>query len=510
MGKEHYPHLDQTKLIETVHLPSIETFVLDIMNKKPVIITGYSQYLSEDLVPSWKWVGRNADSADFEWKMWTPIFLNWLQYVTVYLIISLALRKNHPYTVSVMSTAISFVWLWKMLGLQLTLFIYIQPVLFYWILKLSSLAIVWIVCIGFTLALHSSLFNDLTGGLFEEHTHQEYFFSVLMAWTHARSISYLVDTRSFCGEHLIHKLGNFYHYCFYLPLLPSGPLLLYREFKQSLENPQSQEQSWKHLLKSTALIARYLFWWFFHQLALHYFYHSALQYHPEIVQRLKIWPAAGLGYTLGQFFMTKYLVLYGLPSALAKLDRVDSPPPPKCVGRIHLYSQMWRDFDRGLYNFMLNYIYIPCKGSSNAVWSKLAGTALCFSFVCIWHGASAAVVIWCVSNYIGICLETTAKYCSTLRPFADWKANWSTSNWLRFQAAAASPLLLMSALSNFCFFTDANVGYLLARKAVYDGGIVRLLCILAVMYCCCHVSMALGRRNKKNVKLAHQDTNHEE
>nr|SVE73007.1 EOG090X0844 [Ceriodaphnia reticulata] len=40
MGKEHYPHLDQTKLIETVHLPSIETFVLDIMNKKPVIITG--------------------------------------------------------------------------------------------------------------------------------------------------------------------------------------------------------------------------------------------------------------------------------------------------------------------------------------------------------------------------------------------------------------------------------------------------------------------------------------
>lgn len=116
-----------------------------------------------------------------------------------------------------------------------------------------------------------------------------------------------------------------------------------------------------------------------------------------------------------------------------------------------------------------------------------------------------------------------------------WQANWSTSNWLRFQAAAASPLLLMSALSNFCFFTDANVGYLLARKAVYDGisfnrvffsknvkhfnrraalrlagGIVRLMCILAVMYCCCHVSMALGRRNKRNAKLAHQDPNHEE
>lgn len=137
----------------------------------------------------------------------------------------------------------------------------------------------------------------------------------------------------------------------------------------------SQNCSLIHVTKSIALIARYLFWWFFHQFALHYFYHSALQYHigifiililliqqcssitilslPGIVRHLDIWSAAGLGYTLGQFFMTKYLVLYGLPSSLAKLDHIDSPPPPKCVGRIHLYSQMWRDFDRGLYNFML-------------------------------------------------------------------------------------------------------------------------------------------------------------
>ncbi len=129
---------------------------------KPFRLLGHSQYLSEDLVPGWKWIGRKADTADFEWKMWTPIFLSWLQYVPAYLIISLAFKKNHLHVVSVASTVISFVWLWKMLGLQLALFIYIQPVLFYWILKLTSLAIVWIVCIGFTLALHSSLFMDLT------------------------------------------------------------------------------------------------------------------------------------------------------------------------------------------------------------------------------------------------------------------------------------------------------------------------------------------------------------
>nr|SVE85566.1 EOG090X0844 [Daphnia pulicaria] len=40
VGKECYPQLNQKDLIETVQLPSIETFLLDIMNKKPVVITG--------------------------------------------------------------------------------------------------------------------------------------------------------------------------------------------------------------------------------------------------------------------------------------------------------------------------------------------------------------------------------------------------------------------------------------------------------------------------------------
>nr|SVE94309.1 EOG090X0844 [Simocephalus serrulatus] len=39
-GKKSYPQLKESNLIKTVHLPSIQTFVLDIMNKKPVVITG--------------------------------------------------------------------------------------------------------------------------------------------------------------------------------------------------------------------------------------------------------------------------------------------------------------------------------------------------------------------------------------------------------------------------------------------------------------------------------------
>ena len=39
-GIECYPQLNTENLVETVHAPSMEIFLLDIMNKKPIIITG--------------------------------------------------------------------------------------------------------------------------------------------------------------------------------------------------------------------------------------------------------------------------------------------------------------------------------------------------------------------------------------------------------------------------------------------------------------------------------------
>ena len=77
----------------------------------------------------------------------------------------------------------------------------------------------------------------------------------------------------------------------------------------------------------------------------------------KLAEKLNIWSAGGMSFTLGVFFATKYMLIYGLPSALAGLDGIDAPGAPKCTARIHLYSQMWRDFDRGFYNFMFQYFY---------------------------------------------------------------------------------------------------------------------------------------------------------
>ena len=72
----------------------------------------------------------------------------------------------------------------------------------------------------------------------------------------------------------------------------------------------------------------------------------------KLGDKLDIWSAAGLTLTLGIFFTMKYRLFYGLPSALARMDGMDAPGAPTCTMRIQLYSQMWRQFDRGLYNFL--------------------------------------------------------------------------------------------------------------------------------------------------------------
>ena len=53
-----------------------------------------SNYLTEDLEPGWKILGRKQDTADFEWKTWTPILVDWLQYTMFYLFSSQILKMD--------------------------------------------------------------------------------------------------------------------------------------------------------------------------------------------------------------------------------------------------------------------------------------------------------------------------------------------------------------------------------------------------------------------------------
>jgi hypothetical protein len=94
---------------------------------------------------------------------------------------------------------------------------------------------------------------------------------------------------------------------------------------------------------------KYLFWALVLELALHYFYSSALHFYPTLIVHFDGWALAGFGYSITCLFFLKYFVVFGCAQVLARFDQIHTPDPPKCTSRIHLASYLWRHFDRGLY-----------------------------------------------------------------------------------------------------------------------------------------------------------------
>lgn len=173
---------------------------------------------------------------------------------------------------------------------------------------------------------------------------------------------------------------------------------------------------------------------------------------------LPAWSFYGYGFTMATFFFIKYVVSYGMTISLAKFEGVSVPTVPKCIGGIHLYSDMWKYFDAGLYNFLLRYIYVP---SMNCKWfqNRFVSTLLCFTFVYIWHGTETFVLIWSSINFLGVVIENISKsvdknYLENSEYVAKIGPAWKR----RLDCVIACPLIAMSAIGSFYFFAKSHIG----------------------------------------------------
>ena len=111
-----------------------------------------------------------------------------------------------------------------------------------------------------------------------------------------------------------------------------------------------------------------------------------------------------------------------------------------------------------------SYIYIPITSFlPSSLFSKLFGSAVCFSFVYVWHGTVDFVLIWSLLNFLGITLEGVARAVSTMPVYRRLEDKMSGQAARRLHALLASPVLVMSSLSNFYFFAGTQVSSLRQR-----------------------------------------------
>ncbi|XP_071579109.1 protein-cysteine N-palmitoyltransferase Rasp isoform X6 [Temnothorax nylanderi] len=436
-----------------------------------------------DFDSGWIWVGKKRDISDQEWL----ILCYW-------------------YILS------SIIFLYHYLGTLSMLCAVLQPSFLHILTHICSKNTAWIIHILYLFVIHilkipNGTFQSWLGITDEKH----YILTLLMCWIHLRSISHnmdSIDDQFSNSNNFIQKLA----YCLYLPTLFLGPLILYHEFVESVcmsnyiiyhkesrnsiidfifqINHPHEYWNYQRLLTFILNLVRYMFWLYVTELLLHFIYINAIQYHSQVVQNLNSWALYGLGYCMGQFFLNKYVVIYGTCSSLCYLDNIKAPSQPKCIARIHLYSDMWKHFDRGLYKFLIRYIYVPIQKSQKyRYFGKLFASFSCFTFVFIWHGIQMNIFIWTLLNFIGIVIEDIGVSIGKSKQYHKIQNMYlSSRNTKRLHCMLASPLLAISAISNFYFLGGREIGNIFTENILY-GSWKSLSILLFFLYCCCHVSV---------------------
>ncbi|KAI4494412.1 hypothetical protein M0802_008904 [Mischocyttarus mexicanus] len=451
-----------------------------------------------DFVPGWSWIGKKQDVSDQEWRIWIPLMITLIPWIFVHHLVSQIIKNvfNKVQLLCCWYTSVSICFLCYYIGTVGMLCILAQSSLLYLLNYIHSRKIIWLVHVLFLFIIHICKIPD--GSFYQwlqYNDDQHYLLLLAMCWIQLRSISQNMNNfKMHYKRDYTHILNNYLQmltYCLYLPTLFLGPLILYHEFFNALDKSPSK---WNFTKAQRIIInlIRYTFWFYFTEFSLHFIYSNVLQYHPQIVDNLNPWALYGLGYCMGQFFLNKYVVIYGINRTLCEADGIEAPLPPKCIGRIHLYSDMWKSFDRGLYKFLIRYIYIPITNTTKSknYYNKLLASFLCFTFVFLWHGMQTNIFTWALLNFIGLNIENLSRIIGNTKIYnkilEKYLSSWNTR---RLHCVLASILLAMSAISNFFFFAGQEIGNIyINRMVVYDSWSTTLL-LLFFLYCCCHVSI---------------------
>eukprot|EP00095_Tigriopus_kingsejongensis_P004127 maker-scaffold122_size333723-snap-gene-2.43 protein:Tk04127 transcript:maker-scaffold122_size333723-snap-gene-2.43-mRNA-1 annotation:"protein-cysteine n-palmitoyltransferase rasp" len=445
----------------------------------------YSPILAQNNDLEAGWFGFSPwkkDTSDSEWFVFSEIMILSIPWLLIHLIGSQFNHQVRP----VFYALLGMIWASKLIGtrgLQILLF---QPVATFACLQLRSAKLIYLVCLLCIALIDYWPMNYLRVISFEPTDYKErYIGSVTYAWFNARCLSFCLDH---IWDHVPTETSrmkgfvNMLAYCFYLPVGIGGPIINYEAFHHGLSN---EPRAWTFATCQCVLksCARYLFWLAFNHFLLHFLYFSAIQFDADTFHQLDMWTLSGVAYSMGHFFYMKYLVFYGFPRAFLEMDGIDAPSPPKCVARIHLYSDMWRYFDNGLYRFIHKYFYSALTHGNPGLLVKLFASFCTFAFIYVWHGIQDHVLVWSVMNFLGITAEALGKSIGSLPGYQRFERSMlSPRNRRRLYGALGAPLFLVSILSNMFFFMGVPAGSHLMEKAFTSFPLGTPL-LFVFMYC---------------------------
>ncbi|VDM39408.1 unnamed protein product [Toxocara canis] len=266
------------------------------------------------------------------------------------------------------------------------------------------------------------------------------------------------------------------------PPYTSMLIVIYEDFDMQMskvENQQQTEKRWPlHLSFTWELLwnlLRLIIWYFAFELLLHVIYvHSFFNVPFPPFDRFSNYELAATAYVNGQLFFWKYVIIFGIPSWFALFDGMSPPKPPICISRVSRYSRMWRNFDRGLYQFLKNQVYLPLMGDLNGAylgWRRFGAMVGAFVFVLAWHGTSSNYVCWVVLSGCELCIERIGYAIASTSAWSKMSMVIGRRNQRRLIAFAMLATVIPGIFGVFFFLGRDGFGKLVFKKVLMDGAI---------------------------------------
>ncbi|XP_055611307.1 protein-cysteine N-palmitoyltransferase Rasp [Uranotaenia lowii] len=417
--------------------------------------------------------GRRRDDYDFEWEINKQYAISnalvfGLHAVALEFVRIMRLKQRSLIMALLGCASIYFIYNSKLLAI-----LFLQNVSFFGITFLFPRAsILWVkafLWIGLINSVKLLYFYDQLNVLLDIENDQLFEFSIIISWNVIKCTCFCLDRCKDKTRESQYRFVDLISYSFYFPLLLYGPVIIYDRFKECLKpRPFGSVKTLERLKQLIWRLFLCLIWSIVMEIGQHFFYINIIPLELKLLKDVNLWVLYGLGYLMGQFFFIKYVVFYGIGIAFGQFDGLDMPRKPICIGRVHLYSDMWKFFDRGLYEFLFKYIYTElCTKTSSGI-RKIMASLTTFVFIYVWHGLYTFVMIWSMLNWICIMLEGLVK-----QVFGQHK---------QIAAIVGTHAFILSVLSNFFFFAREDVGYIYIHRTYYEH-LNNYLALYAVAYC---------------------------
>ena len=224
-------------------------------------------------------MGRRKDCADYEWETVKHLLRSLTPWCTFHLLISEYLKTKYMYTCLLHYFYIIETCSYIVVNSNTYLLIIVlyQPLCFKLFGIFRSKLVIWLCAVLNLILLHyfkEAAFDERSLNVFGISEKQHFATVLAVYWVNLRCISYCLDQIN-SDKDIVGILA----YCLYLPLLYTGPIILYDDFQKSRYHSITLAKRIETLFFN---ILRFVFWYLVTEFLLHFIYVNAISFQPSV------------------------------------------------------------------------------------------------------------------------------------------------------------------------------------------------------------------------------------